>query len=128
MNAHNLWPYKQLDELRVERDKWKARAEAAERARDENYTDLLDQMAESWGPVSASGDLTREEVQAFLSSRIVHKPATILRAQLAVAREALEDIVTVTEETQTVHMQHCACNYRCLDLAREALARLEARP
>jgi hypothetical protein len=51
-----------------------------------------------------------------------------LEAKLAVAREALEAIVTVTEETQTVHMQHCACNYRCLDLAREALARMEKRP
>lgn len=47
-----------------------------ERIRDENYSDLLDEMQERWGDASTIG---RSEINAFLESRIIHKPATRLR-------------------------------------------------
>lgn len=50
-----------------------------QRIRDENYSDLLDQMQEAWGDSSTIG---RSEVNAFLESRIVHKPTTRLREEL----------------------------------------------
>jgi hypothetical protein len=54
--------------LRAELDKLRA----------ENYTDLLDQMDEAWGQARTIG---REEVTAFLVSRMTHTPTTRLRAE-----------------------------------------------
>jgi len=49
----------------------------------ENYSDLLDQMDEAWGNAPEIG---RSEINAFLESRIVHKPTTRLRAELTLLR------------------------------------------
>ena len=52
---------------------------AAERVADENYSDLLAQMDEAWG---SAPEIGRVEINAFLESRIVHKPTTKLRERL----------------------------------------------
>lgn len=54
------------------------------RIQDENYSDLLDQMDEAWG--KNFGAIGGTEIRAFLESRIVHKPAKRLRAQLSAAQ------------------------------------------
>lgn len=51
------------------------------RERDENYSDLLDQMDECWG--KGHYEVDSAEVRAFLESRIVHKPTTRLRQRVA---------------------------------------------
>jgi hypothetical protein len=62
-----------------------ARVTALEKVADENYSDLLDQMQRAWGDVREIG---RAEIDAFLESRVVHKPTTRLRANY----EALQAI------------------------------------
>lgn len=61
--------------------------------RDENYSDLLEQMDEAWGP--CFGNVRGEEVRAFLDSRRTHKPTNSLRKQLA---EQREDILELLDE------------------------------
>lgn len=50
------------------------------RLKDENYQDLLDQMDEAWGVADLVG---RSEINAFIESRMVHKPTASLRADNA---------------------------------------------
>jgi len=70
------------------------------RLRDEQYTDLLDQMQEAWGP-ETYGDVGRCEVRAFLQSRIVHMPTTSLRAE----RDALKEKLAAFEGMlDTIHV------------------------
>lgn len=58
---------------------------------DENYSDLLVQMDEAWGatPESRIMAIGRIEINAFLESRLVHKPTTRLREENARLRAAL---------------------------------------
>jgi hypothetical protein len=55
-----------------------AKDEEIERLRDENYTDLLDQMDEAWGRGFAM--VGGSEIRAFIESRRVHKPTATARA------------------------------------------------
>ena len=68
-----------------------------ERIADENYADLLDQMDEAWGhwpDAGAAPEVGRPEINAFLESRIVHKPTTELRERL----RKLEAVVEAARE------------------------------
>lgn len=53
----------------------------------ENYSDLMDQMDEAWGSAHSIG---RNEIEAFILSRSVHRPTTKLRERIA-ELEALID-------------------------------------
>ena len=85
-----------------------------ERIAGENYADLLDQMDEAWGrwpDAGAAPEVGRVEINAFLESRIVHKPATRLRERLwrleAVVTAAQAMIGVPLEDAQDLARQRC---------------------
>lgn len=68
------------------------RAERAEaerdRLRDECYTDLLRQMDEAWGKDSGRNQqIGRIEIEAFLASRMTHRPTERHRTRYAALRD-----------------------------------------
>jgi hypothetical protein len=71
------------------------RLAAIEKIVDENYSDLLDQMDEAWGRAREIG---RVEINAFLESRIVHKPTASVRKQLATAERRAEEAERTRDE------------------------------
>ena len=67
-----------------------------ERIAGENYADLLDQMDEAWGrwpDAGAAPEVGRVEINAFLESRIVHKPTTKLRERLRKLEEVRDAVI-----------------------------------
>ena len=95
------------------------------RIRDENYSDLLDQMDERWGNVSEA--IGRSEINAFLESRIVHKPAARLRARIKTLEDALRPLAALDyNDTWAViagdpPLVGCSIRLSVIDRARKAL-------
>jgi len=76
-----------------------------EQLRDENYTELLDQMDRSWGNATEIG---RTEINVFLESRIVHKPITRLRAENKRLTDILKEIKEGKGAYDSDPLKHCA--------------------
>jgi len=69
----------------------------------ENYFDLIDQARERWGPNYSS--VSREEFEAFLDSRWIHRPTRGLREQnenlaedVAKAKGDLANVVAILRD------------------------------
>ena len=57
--------------------------ERIDRLLSENYWDLIEQMREAWGTLNNPGqEIGWCEIEAFISSRMVHKPTTSLRERI----------------------------------------------
>jgi hypothetical protein len=77
-----------------------AEVERLRRIAGENYMDLLDQMDRSWGNAS---EVSRLEINAFIESRIVHKPTASLREALRRVVEKLEAIKSLESPDPVSH-------------------------